>query len=144
MKAPSSDQNPNAAPVQWIRAIIVWLLLMGAEVIHGTIRTLLLAPVVGDFRSRQIGVFTGSIIILAVVFLSIGWIGAKGKALIAVGVLWLVLTLMFEISLGHFVFGYPWERVVADFNVPKRGLLPIGLLIMAFSPVIAARIRKLR
>lgn len=47
------------------RAIGVWVLLILAEVLHGIARNLLLSPFVGDFRARQIGVFTGSFIILA-------------------------------------------------------------------------------
>jgi len=40
----------------WLRALAIWLLLMTAEVIHGTLRTLFLAPRVGDFLARQIAV----------------------------------------------------------------------------------------
>jgi hypothetical protein len=113
---------------------------MGAEVIHGTLRTLFLAPFVGDFRARQISVFTGSIIILTIVFFTIRWIGARGKkSLLAIGLAWLCLTLIFEISLGHFVFGFSWQRLGEDYNLSRGGLLPFGLLVLALSPVIAAR-----
>ena len=123
-----------------LRAFFVWVSLMVAEVIHGTLRTMLLAPVVGDFRARQISVFTGSVIILVIVFLFIRWIGARGtKALFAIGIMWLFLTLVFEIGLGRFVFGYSWETIGADFNVLQGGLLSLGLLILALSPLVAAR-----
>jgi hypothetical protein len=39
---------------------------MAAEFAHGIARAIWLVPVVGDFHSRQIGVFNGSIINLAV------------------------------------------------------------------------------
>jgi hypothetical protein len=117
---------------------------MFAEIIHGTLRTLLLAPAVGDFRPRKISVFTASAIILAIVYLFIRWMGIrKSGALFAVGIMWLFLTLAFEISLGHFVFGYSWERIGADFNILKGGLLPFGLLILALSPFIAAKVRNI-
>jgi hypothetical protein len=129
----------------WLRALAVWLLLMGAEVIHGILRTIFLVPIAGDFRSRQIGVLTGSLVILAIVFLFIRWIGLwKRTSQIAVGFTWLVLTLVFEISLGRFVIGSSWERIGADFNVFRGGLLPIGLLILFLSPLIAARFRKIQ
>jgi hypothetical protein len=127
-----------------LRALIVWLLLMVAEIIHGTLRTLLLAPSFGDYRARQISVFTGSAIIFVIVFFLIGWIGFKrAGTLFAVGIMWLFLALVFEISLGRFVFDYSWERIGADFNILKGGLLPLGLLILALSPLIAARVRKI-
>ena len=48
------------------RAFAIWLLLITAEVVHGIVRTLVLTPAVGDFRARQIGVFTGSLLILLI------------------------------------------------------------------------------
>jgi hypothetical protein len=78
-----------------------------------------------------------------VVFLFIRWIEArKTGTLIAVGIMWLFLTLVFEISLGHFVFGYSLERIGEDFTILKGGLLPLGLLILTLSPFIAARLRN--
>jgi len=58
------------------RAVVVWLVLIGAETIHGILRTLLLVPAVGDFRARQISVFTGSVVILVIACLFIRWIRA--------------------------------------------------------------------
>ncbi|MBZ5621502.1 MAG: hypothetical protein LAQ69_22660 [Acidobacteriia bacterium] len=69
------------------------------------LRALLLVPVVGDFRARQIGVFTGSLLILLVAYVCVPWLRARTTwALLQVGLLWLVLTVAFEFSLGHFVF----------------------------------------
>jgi hypothetical protein len=38
-----------------LRAAVVWLVLMAAEVLHGALRTLLLALMVGDFLAGRIG-----------------------------------------------------------------------------------------
>jgi len=88
------------------RAVVVWLILFAVEFIHGVLRTIFIVPVVGDFRSRQIGVFIGSALILLVAYLFVGWLQAPStKSLLHVGVLWLVLTVAFELGFGHFVFG---------------------------------------
>jgi hypothetical protein len=55
---------------------------------------------------------------------------------------WLLLTPMFEISLGRFVFGYSWARIGEDFDVLRGGLLSLGLLFLLMAPIIAARLRK--
>jgi hypothetical protein len=123
------------------RAFAVWLLLMTAEVVHGVIRTLVLTPVVGDFRARQLGVFTGSLLILLITALTIRWIRAsRPRTLLTIGSAWVVLTVAFEISLGR-MMGYSWERLGSDYNMLEGGLLPIGFVIMATSPLIAARLR---
>jgi hypothetical protein len=125
------------------RGFIVWLIIVFAEIIHGMIRGIFLVPVVGDLRSRQIGVFTGSIIILFIAVMSIRWIGAtKPSQLLMIGILWLFLMLGFEVAFGRFVMGLPLARIADDYNLAQGGLLPIGLLVLTAAPLIAAKIRK--
>ncbi len=125
-----------------IRAITVWLVLIVAEILHGIARGIILVPHVGEFRSNQIGVFTGSIIILAIAVVFVRWIGATRPAhLLMVGFLWLALTLTFEIVFGRFVVGASWERLAADYNVLKGGLLPFGMLVLLLSPLLAWKLR---
>ena len=47
------------------RALLFWLLLIAVEVLHGMLRRLLLVPMIGDLPARQVGVFVGSALILA-------------------------------------------------------------------------------
>lgn len=125
-----------------LRGIVIWVIVILAEMLHGIARASFLAPYVGDFRARQIAVFTGSIIILAISLLCVRWIRAsRASELLVVGVLWLGLTLAFEISLGRFVLGYSWERIASDYNLLDGGLLPIGLVVLTVSPLIAGKLR---
>lgn len=127
-----------------IRALVVWLIIVAAEVLHGIARSLWLEPRVGDFRARQIAVFTGSAMILTIALVFTRWIGARGfRQLLGVGLLWLALMLGFEILLGRFVFGYSWERIASDYDLLQGGLLPIGMAILTLAPLVAARIRRL-
>ena len=98
--------------MRWSRVLTVWVALVCAEIIHGILRTLLLAPRVGDFRARQIGVFTGSLLILLIAGLSIRWIHTRSMtSLVKVGVVWLVLMVVFELAFGRLVLGASWERL---------------------------------
>ena len=125
------------------RAIAIWLVLICAEILHGITRAVLLVPQVGEFRSNQIGVFTGSIIILVIALAFVRWIGAtRTTELLAVGVLWLVLTLAFEILFGRLVIVLSWERLIADYNVLEGGLLPFGMLMLLVAPLIARKLRE--
>ncbi|MEI8375310.1 MAG: hypothetical protein WCJ35_21020 [Planctomycetota bacterium] len=122
-------------------SLTVWLII-AAEILHGIVRSILLVPHVGLFRSNQIGVFTGSLIILAIALVSIRWIGAtRSSQLFGIGFLWLILTLAFEFLCGHFVAGASWERLASDYNVLEGGLLPFGMIILALSPLIAGKVR---
>ena len=127
----------------YIRAIVVWLVIVFAESLHGAARRLLLEPYLGDLRARQVSVFIGSIIILAIAILFIRWIRAtRIGQFIAIGILWVLLTIGFEIGLG-LLLGYSWERIASDYKIQEGGLMSIGLLFMAFTPLLAAKIRKI-
>ncbi len=117
-----------------LRAIAVWLLIIAAETIHGVLRTILLAPLMGDFRARQLSVFTGCILIFTVAYFLTAWIGAKTKKqLLAVGVLWVLLTVLFEIALGRMLLDLPWNRIVKDYDLSRGGFAWVWLLFMAIT-----------
>lgn len=125
-----------------LRSLTIWLVLIVAEIAHGILRALALVPIVGEFRSNQIGVFTGSAIILLIAYFTIRWIGARRRnELLLAGLIWLVLTVAFEVLFGRFVVGLSWERIASDYNVLNGGLMPLGLLMLFFSPMIAAKFR---
>ncbi|MCX6594617.1 MAG: hypothetical protein NTZ56_24150 [Acidobacteria bacterium] len=122
----------------------LWLMIAAAEILHGVLRTIFLVPWVGLHRSNQLGVFTGSLIILLITRFTIRFlVGAETavppRRLFAVGGLWLVLMLAFEWSAGHYVFGRTWDELAQDYRLARGGLLPLGMLVLLFSPLIAAR-----
>jgi hypothetical protein len=114
------------------------------EVVHGILRVRLLNRRVGEHRARQIGVFTGSAIILAIAWLTVPWIypTTTGQQL-GVGFLWLVLMLAFEVAFGRLVFRASWERISADFDFRKGNLLVVGMLVLLFAPLLVAKVRGL-
>jgi hypothetical protein len=63
---------------------------------------------VGDFPARQVGVPIGSVLLFAVACLCIRWIAARTKLqLVGIGLLWVVLTFLFEVGLGRLVLDLP-------------------------------------
>jgi apolipoprotein N-acyltransferase len=69
-------------------------------------------------------------------------IGARGRReLLGVGLSWLLLMLVAEITLGRFVFGYPWLRIAEDFDPTRGGILGLGMLVLFAAPWLARRWR---
>lgn len=125
-----------------LKSIIVWLVFILAESINGTVRILWLVPFLGDRLADQISFVIGSILILAIASLFARWLQvSRFSQLLYVGVLWLLLTVVFEIVLGRLIFGYSWSQIAADYNLLQGGLMPIGLLLVILAPFIAAKIR---
>ena len=126
----------------WLKGVVVWFVIILAETLHGTARTLWLAPLIGDLPARQISFFTGVVLILAIATLFVTWLQASRSQLLKIGVLWTVLTLAFEVGLGRLILGYSWERILSDYNLSQGGLMVIGLVILTFAPLIAAKLRN--
>jgi hypothetical protein len=129
--------------MRWSRALIAWLVIVVAESIHGTIRQLFVAPVIGDLPARQAGVLVGSALIFAIAWVCIRWIGAASFAeQLRVGLLWVVLLAAFEIGLGA-ALGYSLQRILADYDMMEGGFMGLGLLFVLFVPALAAKARGL-
>jgi len=127
-----------------LRGVSIWFLIAAAETLHGIARLRILNRRFGDKRARQIGVGTGSIIILALAWLTIPWLGVRtvGDAF-AVGLLWFVLMICFDLGLGRFVFRFSWDRLLAEFDPRKGGFLALGMIVLGLAPFLAAIARGL-
>src|SRR4026207_627552 len=114
-----------------VRAFLAWFIIMGAEFTHGALRTIFLSPLLGDDSARQVSVLTGSIVIVFIAYILIPWVKARSLvALLAVGVLWLVLTMAVEVGIGYYIFKLSGEAIAAEFNLLEGRLLPLGLVVL--------------
>lgn len=133
--------SPAASRLRWWRGLAVWLLIILVESVHGTLRQLFLAPVIGDFEARRLAVFTGIVLIFLVALLTIRWMAMRDRGdLLKLGALWVVLTGAFEVTLGR-ALGFGWSRILEDYDLRHGGLMGIGLAAMLLTPMVAARIR---
>ena len=125
------------------RAIGIWLTLIAVESIHGVMRRLFLEPHLGDLRARQVSVFTGAVLIMLVFWFTLKWLGPQPvRRWWTFGLLWLALTLMFEIGLDR-ATGMSWDRIVSDFDPRRGGLLAFGMLVILVGPRLLAQRRAL-
>jgi hypothetical protein len=122
------------------RGSLVWFIIITVEAIHGVFRVFMIEPLIGDLRARQVSVFLGSILILAIAFIFVRWIkGNTSMDFLAVGIIWVGLTVGFEIVLGRFALGLSWERIASDYDPASGGLMIFGLVVMLLAPLVTAK-----
>lgn len=127
----------------WLRAGVVWLLIMIVESVHGILRAMLLEPAFGSSRARQVSVITGCILIFLITLAFVKWIDAPSNLmLVLIGVSWVVLTLVFEFAVIGPLVGSTWERAAEDYDVSNGGLMGFGLIFMAMAPLLTAHLRS--
>ena len=125
------------------RALGIWLTLIAIESIHGVMRRLFLEPWLGDLRARQVSVFTGAVLIVLVFWFTLGWLRPQPvRRWWLFGLLWLALTLAFEIGVGR-ATGMSWDRIASDFDPRRGGLLAFGMVVILVAPRILAQRRGL-
>jgi hypothetical protein len=116
------------------RAVGLWLTLVAVESVHGVIRRLFLEPQLGDLRARQVSVFTGTALIGLVFWFTLGWLKPQPvRRWWALGLLWMALTLAFEIGVGR-ATGMSWARIASDFDPRRGGFLALGMLAILVAP----------
>lgn len=125
-----------------LRALLVWLAFIIVESAQGVLRRILFRPEVA-LAVRQVSIVLAVCILIAITWFASRWMRLRSAAeALAVGGVWTVLTLAFEIGLGR-ATGASWTAIGADYDLRRGGLMVFGLLAMALTPwaVYAARAR---
>lgn len=124
------------------RGLLVFLLIMAVETVHGVLRGLFLSPRVGEEMAAKIGWPVGLILVLLIAILTIRWIGLRDwRSLLTLGAVWAVLTICFEVMIG-LLRGMGAPEITAALN-PLSGTIPYSAAVMFIAPWLAARLRGL-
>jgi len=114
---------------------IVWFLLIFAAIFNAAIRESFFSPNFGEHAGHVMSTITFICILFAVSYLLFRKVDMEytQRNLVVVGILWLVLTILFEFGFGHFVMGNSWEKLLADYNLLQGRvwvLVPIATLFL--------------
>jgi hypothetical protein len=126
------------------RALAIWVGILVLASLNGAVRDLALTPRWGDPLARAVSTIALCGLIALVTWLTIGWIHpATTRGALAIGLLWVALTLAFEFLAGHYLFHKPWSTLLADYDV-RRGRIWVAVLVATFlAPLLLARGRGL-
>ncbi len=126
-----------------LRASIIWLGLLVLAIVNGVLRVAVLVPRIGEEPGRVVstGILCGLIFVVS--FFSTRWISPRGsRDALTISGLWVILTVSFEFLAGHYLFGNPWEQLLADYNLPQGRVWILALVTTFVSPLLATRITR--
>lgn len=123
-----------------ITAFIFWFVMVLIAIANGFFGEKVLAPRIGDYGAHLYKTF----FIIAVIF-----IGARifvtrfapepvMTSALAAGILWFCCSMTFEFIFGHYVFGFPWEKLLADYRIWQGRLWSLVLASEIIAPVLYA------
>jgi hypothetical protein len=125
------------------RYMIAWVPMTFIGILNGILRQYGYSRFVGDLTAHQISTLTGIVFMgLYVWWLTGVWkIGSSGQAL-AIGLMWLGMTMIFEFVFGHFVMGHPWKKLFHDYNLLKGRVWSLVLIWITVAPFVFYKIRS--
>jgi|SRR5689334_263233 len=125
------------------RYFLAWLPMILIAVANGALREAWLVPRLGEHAARQVS----TLILIALFAVYVGYvlrrwpIASSGQA-IAVGALWLVLTLAFEFALGRFVSGLSSREILEEYDLAAGRLWALVPIWIAAAPYVFFRLRR--
>ena len=125
-----------------VRALVIWFGLVVLAVLNGITRNSLITPRLGEHPAHIVSTVILCGVIAVIAWVSNPWLSpGTMKAALGVGVLWVSLTIAFEFLAGHYLFGHPWQKLFADYNLARGRVWIFVLLTTLLAPVWAERVR---
>jgi len=120
-----------------------WLLMPIIGIINGTIRQYGYTKALGELRAHQVSTLTGIVLFgLYVWALTLLWKIRSSAEAVAIGLIWLILTVAFEFLFGHYVMKHPWSRLFHDYNIFEGRLWVVVLVWITVAPYIFYRLSR--
>jgi len=97
---------------------LAWVPMVLIAIVNGALREAWYGPYLGELRAHQVSTLTAVLLFgLYIGALTYIWPLTASVQAVTIGVIWLALTVGFEMLFGHYVLGHPWGRLLHDSNI---------------------------
>jgi len=125
------------------KSILIWSLMIPLAILNGALREGLIEPIIGEKYANPISCLILCILIFIVSFIFIPKLGNGIKVVyIKIGILWVLLTIIFETILGLFMRNTIKEIIMA-YNILTGNFWLIVVIFIGFIPLLIAKIKKI-
>ena len=123
------------------KSLAIWAIILVLAVLNGGLRETVLIPKLGNMTGMILSGVLLSLLILAVAYRLLPWLGIRPAAqLVVIGLCWLLLTLLFEFSFG-LLGGKSLSEILDAYTFKGGNLWPAVLVVTAVAPWLAAKLR---
>jgi uncharacterized membrane protein YraQ (UPF0718 family) len=126
-----------------IRYVLAWLPMVLFAVLNGTLRQFTYGKAMSELHAHQLSSVTLILIFSAYVcILSAKWPLRSLNQAIAVGLIWVALTVLFESAMGRYLSNQSWEQMLQTYDILAGSLWPLVLVAVAVLPALVFWIRR--
>lgn len=123
-----------------LRYILAWIPMVFIGIINGMVREITYGKYLSELRAHQVSTITGVFLFSIYIWgLTRFWNFTSLKQAIAVGFIWLGLTVIFEFIFGHYVAKHSWSMLLQDYNILAGRVWLVVLIWIAIAPILFYR-----
>jgi uncharacterized BrkB/YihY/UPF0761 family membrane protein len=118
------------------KAVLSWFMFIPIAFLNGYIREVTYKPCLGYLAGHQISTVIGTTAFLILIYFMFKKVvkKASNKELFLAGLLMTVMTIIFEFGFGHYIRGFSWDYLLADYNIFKGRIWIVVLLAELIGP----------
>lgn len=119
-------------------SVLTWFLFIPIAIINGVLREKIYKRYTGELRAHQLSTITAALAFFMLVYtlLRDKIFSTSRIELLLIGILWVVMTVLFEFGFGRYVDKLSWEKLLTDYNIFKGRVWSLFLLIICFTPLL--------
>jgi hypothetical protein len=123
--------------------VLAWFPMVAIAIANGVLRESSYGKRLSELAAHQVSTLTAVILFGVYVWSVVRiWRPASAAQAIAVGLLWLAMTIAFEFLFGHYIAGHSWQRLLLDYNLLAGRIWLLVLVWIAVAPYLFFRIME--
>jgi hypothetical protein len=126
-----------------LRYLLAWVPMLVIAIANGALRESTYGKAMPELRAHQLSTLIGSVVMGLFIWVVVRvWPPASGRQALAIGLIWLALTVAFEFVFGRLVVHRSWPELLHDYNLVAGRVWVVFLLWLAVAPFVFFRLRQ--
>ena len=123
--------------------ILAWVPMVLIAIVNAILRQAWYGKYLSELHAHQVSTATGVLLFGIYIWVLIRtWRPESPRQALAIGLMWLGFTVVFEFIFGHYAVGHPWNRLFHDYNIFVGHVWVIVLIWVTLAPYIFYRLQK--
>ena len=120
-----------------------WLPMVAIAIANGSLRQGWYGQFMGELTAHQLSTAIALVLFTAYIWVILRrWPPTGRRQALAIGLLWLTLTLAFEFLFGHYIADHSWARLLADYDLAAGRVWVLIPLWIGLAPLVFHQIRE--
>ncbi len=125
-----------------IRYLLAWLAMLGIAIANGALRQETFGKIMPELRAHQLSTLIGSVLIGLFIWVVMRtWPASSERQALSIGLIWLLLTVVFEFFMGLVLAHRPLAQVIQEYNLLTGRVWVLFLIWLTLAPWLFFRLR---